>query len=208
MSRSKRVFKSILKRLPDLVLCKNMLVVPPTEHIVRGFLLESTSEKDRVYLWKVVAPLLRPMSSVILDYSNRVSGNEVDLYIRKDAFEQSVENIRNIVCDHIGYLREVRQPHDFLRHTSWVVDGSPLMARFDQALIHYVIGNMQQSVKALRALDKEVDQWDGARQQYIGPLLKQIVREIDEDPVRLAALLSRWESENIERLGLQASRAQ
>jgi hypothetical protein len=87
-----------------------------------------------------------------------------------------------------------------------VVDGSPLLARFDQALIHYVIGNVQQSVRALRALDKEVDQWDARRQEYIGPLLKQVVREIDKDPAGLAALLTEWESQNVERLGLQPSR--
>lgn len=206
MSRSRRLFRLIQKKLPGLVLCKSMLVVPPTEHIVRGFLLEATSEKDRVYLWKVVTPLLRPMRHVILNFSARISGNEPELYVRRDAFEQSAETIRNIISEHIEYLRGVRYPHDFLRHASWVVEGSPVLERFDQALIHYVIGNVQQSVKALRALDKEVDRWDAPRQQYIGPLLKQIVREIDEDPARLAAVLAKWESENIERLGLQASR--
>jgi hypothetical protein len=206
MSRAKRLFRLIQKKLPGLILCKDMLVVPPTEHIVRGFLLEATSEKDRVYLWKVVAPLLRPIRSIILTYSDRISGNEPELYVRRDAFEQSAENIRNIISEHIDYLRGVRYPQDFLRHASWVVDGSPLRARFDQALIHYLIGNVQQSVKTLRGLDKEVDQWDAERREHIGPLLKQVVREIDEDPARLAALLAKWESENIERLGLQASR--
>ena len=68
MSRSRRLFRWIQKKLPGLVLCKSMLVVPPTEHIVRGFLLEATSEKDKVYLWKVVTPLLRPMRHVILNF--------------------------------------------------------------------------------------------------------------------------------------------
>jgi hypothetical protein len=206
MSRSRRLFRLIQKKLPGLVLCKSMLVVPPTEHIVRGFLLEATSEKDRVYLWKVVTPLLRPMRHVILNFSTRISGNEPELYVRRDAFEQSAETIRNIISEHIEYLRRVRYPHDFLRHACWVVEGSPVLERFDQALIHYVIGNVSHATKVLRALDQEVDQWDAARQQYIGPLLKQIVREIDKDPARLAALLSEWEQQNVERLGLLPSR--
>src|SRR5713101_2699388 len=140
MSRSKRLFRLIRKDLSGLMLCKDMLVVPPTEHLVRGFLLEATSEKDRVYLWKVVAPLLRPITSVILDYSHRISGSEPELYVRRDAFEQSAEIIRNIISEHIEYLQGARHTHDFLRHAGWVVDGSPLLARFDQALIHYVIG--------------------------------------------------------------------
>ena len=101
MSRSKRLFRWIQKNLPGLVLCKDMLVVPPTEHIVRGFVLEATSQKERVYLWKVVTPLLRPIGSVILNYSDRISGTEKELYIKKDAFEQSAENIRNIISKHI-----------------------------------------------------------------------------------------------------------
>jgi hypothetical protein len=206
MSRSKRLFKLIEKGLPGLLLCKDMLVVPPTEHIVRGFMLEATSERERVYLWRIVAPLLRPGGRVILEYSNRISGDELELYVRRDAFEQSAMNIRNIVSDHVEYLRGVRYPHDFLRHASWVVDGSPVMARLDQALIHYVIGNVQYSVGVLRALDKEVDRWDARRQEYIGPLLKEIVGTIDKDPEGLKPLLHAWESENVERLGLGPSR--
>jgi hypothetical protein len=206
MSRSKRLFRWIQKNLSGLVLCKDMLVVPPTEHIVRGFLLEATSQKERVYLWKVVTPLLRPIDSVILTYSNRISGTEKELYIKKDAFEQSAENIRNIISKHIDSLRRIRHPHDFLRHACWVADGSPALQRLDQALVHYLIGNVRQAVKALRALEEEVDQWDSRRQEYIGPLLKQIVREIDANPAGLTARLSKWESENVERLGLQPSR--
>jgi hypothetical protein len=206
MSRSKRLFRWIQKNLPGLVLCKDMLVVPPTEHIVRGFVLEATSQKERVYLWKVVTPLLRPIGSVILNYSDRISGTEKELYIKKDAFEQSAENIRNIISKHIDSLRRIQRPHDFLRHACWVVDGSPALERLDQALVHYLIGNVRQAVKALRALEEEVDQWDLRRQEYIGPLLKQIVREIDANSAGLTSLLSKWESENVERLGLQPSR--
>jgi hypothetical protein len=206
MSRSKRLFKWIQRRLPELLLCKDMLVVPPTEHLVRGFLLEATSERDRVYLWKVVTPLLRPLRTVILSYSDRIQGEEPELYIRRDAFEQSAEKVRDIISGHIEYLRGIRRPHDFLRHAGWVVEGSPLLQRFDQALIHYIIGNVQQSVKVLRALDKEVDSWDARRQEYIGPLLKRVVQEVDKDPAGVRPLLEQWENENVERLGLQPSR--
>jgi hypothetical protein len=183
-----------------------MLVVPPTEHIVRGFLLEATAERDRVYLWKVVTPLLRPIRHVTLDYSERIFGAEPTLYIRRDAFEASAEMVREIIGGHVEYLRGVRHPHDFLRHASWVVEGSPLLARLDQALIHYVIGNVPQSVRVLRALDKEADDWDSGRREYVGPLLKQIVGTIDKDPAALAGLLREWEEPNVERLGLQPSR--
>jgi len=206
MSRSKRLFSWVQKRLPGLTLCKDMLVVPPTGHIVKGFLLEATSEKERVYLWKVVTPLLRPMTSAVLDYSDRISGREPELYVRKDAFEESARKICDLISAQLERLRGIQHPHDFLRHAAWIQDGSPVLARFDQALMSYLAGNVGHSVDVLRALDAEVDQWDARRQQYIRPLLKRIVREIDKDPAGLTALLLEWESQNVERLGLQSSR--
>jgi hypothetical protein len=200
------LFKRIQKKLPQLVLCKDMLVVPPTEHIVRGFLLEATSQKGRVYLWKVVTPLLRPMSSVVLNYSSRISGSEPELYIRDSAFEEAAEKVGEIVNEHIEYLKEIRCPRDFLRHADWVVGRSPALARLDQALVRYIAGDVQQSVMALRALDEEVAQWDEQRRRYLGPLLKQIMREMNTDPERLQGLLVDWENANVEKLGLQPSR--
>jgi hypothetical protein len=81
MSRSTRIFRLIARDLPGVVLCKDMLVVVPTERILRGFLLETTTERDRVYLWKVVTPLYRPMRHVILDYSDRIPETGDDVYI-------------------------------------------------------------------------------------------------------------------------------
>jgi hypothetical protein len=199
------VFKFAQKKLPGFVLCKDMLVVPPTEHIVRGFLLEATAEKDRVYLWKVVTPLLRPMRYVVLDYSERIFGAEPTLYIRRDAFEESAEMVRQIIGGHIEYLRGVRRPADFLRHTSRVAEG-PLLARLDRALMHYVAGDVPQAASMLRALDEEADGWDSGRREYVGPLLKQTVHAIDQGPDAFGGLLREWEEQNVERLGLQPSR--
>jgi hypothetical protein len=149
--------------------------------------------------------LLRPIRYVILDYSERIFGAEPTLYIRRDAFEESAEMVREIIGGHLEYLRGVRRPADFLRHTTRVMEG-PLLARLDRALIHYVIGNVPEASRVLRALDEEVDSWDSGRREYVGPLLKQIVRTIDEDPTALAGLLREWEEQNVERLGLQPSR--
>jgi hypothetical protein len=206
MSRSKRVFRLIQKRLSGVVLCKDMLVVPPTEHIVRGFLLETTTEKNRVYLWRVVAPLYRPMSGIILNYSDRIP-KDGEVYIDRDDYEKSADRIRAIISGrHIEYLQGIRRPQDFLEHASWIGDGSPILNRLDRALTHYLLGNVQQSTAALRTLDEEVDQLEARQQQYIGPLLKQAMRQIDKDPADLTALLDEWENQNVERFALGPSR--
>jgi hypothetical protein len=207
MSRSKRVFRLIQKRLSGVVLCRDMLVVPPTEHIVRGFLLEPTREKNRVYLWRVVAPLYRPMTGVVLNYSNRIPEDGEEIYIDGDDYEKSADRIRAIIRGrHIEYLHGIRRPQDFLEHASWIGNDSPILNRIDRALTQYLLGNMQQSINALQALSEEVDQLEARQQQYIGPLLKRAVREIARDPAGLTALLNEWENQNIERFELEASR--
>src|SRR2546423_9814410 len=98
MSRSRRIFERIEASLPDLVRCRDMLVVPPTRHLVRGFLLEATTEKGRVYLWRVVTPLYRPISSIILDYSDRIPKSG-EIYVKNDAPQESADLIRGIIGD-------------------------------------------------------------------------------------------------------------
>jgi hypothetical protein len=204
MSRSRRLFKLIEPTLPGVVLCKDMLVVTPTRHIVRGFLLETTTEKGRVYLWRVVTPLHRPIRSVILNYSDRIPETG-EIYIKPDALQQSADHIRAIIEQHVAYLRSIETTADFLRHASWIVDGSPILSRIDRALALYLAGDASRSAESLRALKAEADRLDARRREYIGPILEQIVRALDADAGSVAALLEKWESENIERLGLQAS---
>jgi hypothetical protein len=205
MSRSRRLFKLIEPTLPGVVLCKDMLVVTPTRHIVRGFLLETTTEKGRVYLWCVITPLHRPISSVILNYSDRIPETG-EIYIKPDALQESADHIRAIIEQHVAYLRTIETPADFLRHASWIVDGSPILSRIDRALALYLAGDTSRSTESLRALKAEADRLDARRREYIGPVLEQIVHAFDTDPRSVAPLLEKWESQNVERLGLQASR--
>jgi hypothetical protein len=151
--------------------------------------------------------LYRPIGSIILSYSERISGSQSEIYLNRDDYKKSADDILAIIAGpHIEYLQKVRRPQDFLRHTSWIVDGSPALNRLDHALTHCLIGNTRYAIDVLRAVDREVDQWDAARQKYIQPLMKQLMRQIDEDPAGLTALLNKWENENVERLGLQPSR--
>lgn len=203
MSRSRTIFKRIAATLPDLMLCKDMLVVPPTRHLVRGFQLEATSEKGRVYLWRVVTPLYRRIGHVILDYSIRIP-ERGELYIKDPG--ESASLIGQIIKDHIAYLRSVETPADFLRHASWIGEGSNILHRLDRALTLYLMGEMKLGMDLLRALKAEVDQLDERRREYVGPLLNEVVRAFEPGPAGLQVLLEQWENQNIQRFELQLTR--
>jgi hypothetical protein len=205
MSRSKKIFAMIQKGLPGIELCKDMLVVPPTEHILRGFLIENTTERGRVYVWRVVTPLHRPMSSIILDYSDRIPQSGGDIYI-KDTSQESANAIRAIVGEHLGYLRGVRRPEDFFRHIARMIGNSSINFRFDLALTYYRIGDIGQCRDMLRILTLDVDKLDRKLRMPVDQAIKQAADQMASEPDALGRLLDRWENENIERLGLLASR--
>jgi predicted Zn-dependent protease len=185
-----------------------MLVVAPTEHILRGFVIETTTEKDHVYLWRVVDPLHRPKSRVGLSYSNRISAgaNGEKFRISANADDESAEFMAEHIVEHLPSLQKIRYPHDFLRHVSWRMGSREHLFRLDLALIQYRIGNVRQAIGLLKELDIEVDQLDEARQAYIRPIIKRALHEIETNPNGLMPLLDEWEEQNIRALDLQKSR--
>jgi hypothetical protein len=207
MNRSKRIFKVIEKNVPGTVLCNNVLVVCPTEYIVRGFLLEATSEKGRVYLWKVVAPLYRPMSHLILTYGNRIPESGEEIILDENTYAKSIANIQSIISGSpIEYLRSISSPEDFLRHIRWVGEGSPIWPRVDRALTLYLAGRVRHSIDLLRSLNDEIEHMDIQRKKYFAPVIDRVLHEVDKSPSGLAALLDEWVDRNVDSLGLRASR--
>jgi hypothetical protein len=208
MSRSQRILKLLARELPGVILCKDMLVVSPTERIVRGFTLEGTSEKDRVYVWRVVAPLYRKASRAILEYSKRIPLTGEDVFIRKGGYPEAAAALSRMIVDegHLSFLQTISTPQDFLRHADWIEVNSPHWQRFDHALTRFLVGDPE-AQRSLRELDREIDALDAARQRNIRPLSKCVIDALDRGDDALHALLSQWTTENIETLALKPSRA-
>src|SRR5690242_10850305 len=97
MSMSRTALKRVQKSLPQLRLCKDKLVLPPTGHVVRGFMLDGTPYKGTFYLWNWVSPLFR----VTLDYSTRMPG---DVHLSKEKPGESETAITGIVSGRLAYL--------------------------------------------------------------------------------------------------------
>ncbi len=211
MGRSSRVFSLIERAMPGAATCGRMLVVSPPRRLLKGFLMETTTKKGRVYVWRVVTPLFRPLSGISLNYSMRVfDGAGVDV----DPLDlpASAETIRKgVETEHVDYLRALRTIEDFSRHAFANVKAEPgaelpevwLPTWIDFALTQFLLGNEGPAIGSLRRLDRKVDRMDDAHRLRMSPTIKTLLRTYDENPLDVVPLLDRWEAENIDRLRLQ-----
>jgi hypothetical protein len=194
MSIKRKTLQLIQRRLKGTQLCKDVLVVLPTEHILRGFLFERTLSKDMYYLWRVITPLYKPANPVFLTYSKRLSKSRY-FRLTRETLDETAEHIASIMSPgHLGYLRRVRGPKEFLKHVGWMAGNANF--RVDLALTHYLLGNVDQCIKILERLPLE---------DLPPPFRVHIVpffTELRTSPADAAARLQAWERENVERLGL------
>ena len=63
MSIQRETLRLIQGDLKGTRLCGDVLVVLPTEHLLRGFVFERTLEKEMYYLWRVTKPGLNQTRS-------------------------------------------------------------------------------------------------------------------------------------------------
>ena len=196
MSIKLKTLRLIQRRLKGTQLCKDVLVVLPTEHILRGFLFERTLSKDMYYLWRVITPLYMPANLLFLDYSKRISKGGY-LRLTREGLDETAERIASIMSPgHLSYLRRVRGPKEFLKHVGWMAGNTTLNFRVDLALTHYLLGNVDQCIKILERLPLE---------NLAAPIRSNIVpffAELRTSPADAASRLQAWERETVERLGL------
>ena len=196
MSIKLKTLRLIQRRLKGTQLCKDVLVVLPTEHILRGFLFDRTLSKDMYYLWRVITPLYKPANPVFLTYSKRISKGGY-LRLTREGLDETAERIASIMSPgHLSYLRRVRGPKEFLKHVGWMAGNTGLNFRVDLALTHYLLGNVDQCIKILERLPLE---------DLPPPFRVHIVpffTELRTRPADAACRLQAWERENVERLGL------
>ena len=196
MSIKRKTLQLIQRRLKGTQLCKDVLVVLPTEHILRGFAFERTLSKDMYYLWRVITPLYRPANPVFLTYSDRISKGGY-LRLTREGLDETAERIASIMSPgHLSYLRRVRGPKEFLKHVGWMAGNTMLNFRVDLALTHYLLGNVDQCVKILERLPLE---------DLPPPFRVHIVpffAELRTSPADAASRLQAWERDTVERLGL------
>lgn len=214
MSRSKRMLKLLQRQVLGTIVCKDVLVVLPIEYFIKGFLLETTIERDMVYLWRVIMPLYCPTIGLNLDYSERIYDRQ-KVYIDRQDYPGSAERVLRIIgSEHVDYLRSIRTPEDFLRRHAPALGDRPIVPSdisqlrwrdFVHALTHYLVGNVSASLDAIRQMDAEIARNEERWRLYrlMKEPVKRFLHEAEASPSRGRALMDHWVNENIEKFGLQ-----
>ena len=175
-------------------------------------MLETTSAKDVVYVWRVIMPLYRP--SELLEHSERITY----VHVNRKAYEESAQVIDDIIAPHIPALREIADAGDFLKHVAPKIGWGSTNFNFDLALTYLRAGDVDQATSLLNKLPVEIDEFYEAYRQQMPELkmkptphddfLKQTASRIVLDPAGAAVLLDAWVEQHVETLGLQATRPQ
>ncbi len=209
MSRAKRIFKLIAARHPDLILCQDRLVVVPTDQILRGFLLDTTSSKDMVNVVCLVMPLYQPREHEYLQYSSVIAYTHVD----RKAYQESADKIDSIITPHISILRGISRARDFLRHIDRMIGNDSVSIQFDLALTYHRIGDVERAISIMKTLGPAIDRWYEAYgwQKKAGgnpfeDLVIQTAQRMIADPVGFAAVLDEWQEVNVRMFALQPTR--
>jgi hypothetical protein len=202
MSISGRALKHLEKSFGDLRLCKNILVVLPTDHIIRCFMFERTPYKGLFYFWRVVSPLYTQRPYVTLRYSKRLA-EAAYIDLGEAAFDQSVQDLRQIIAQgQLDDLRSIGDPQAFLDRFggAFVNEGyTPLMNPFDAALTYYLVGNVRFCLEILNDFASE-DLGPGRVDIHLSA--RDLARDMRIDPAAGMAKIRALEKINAERLAL------
>jgi hypothetical protein len=190
-----RALKLLHKSLPALQMGHDLLFVPPVEHILRCFSLETRFEmKGEVYLWRVVIPLYRPPTCLILNYADRLLGGEKVSVLEAD-LDQTVDRLARVISQgELDYLKSIQSPQDFLQKIDWNSLPSSPNYRLDLALTHYMAGNVPACLDILEQVvsAKLSPRWaDNVR------LARELVEELKVNPVAFRRRIETWEEKNI-----------
>src|SRR4051812_9904464 len=91
MTKLSRKFSNLVaKNIHNVEVIEDKVIFLPTKHIVRGFFLEKTPDKNEFYMWNIVVPLFCVyMPNMTLNYSDRFS-------LEDDRIEEKINISENV----------------------------------------------------------------------------------------------------------------
>ncbi len=192
---AERALKILHRSVPALRMGNDVLFVPPAEHVLRCFMLEPIFEmKGAVHFWRVVMPLYRPPTHLILNYADCLLGGEKISVLEPDLAQTVDRLVRVISQGELDYLKGIRTPEEFLQKIDWSHLPSSPNYRMDLALTHYMTGDVPACLKVLEQVvsAKVSARWAGSIK-----LAQELLEELKVDDSALARRIEDWETINI-----------
>lgn len=191
----KRALKLLHKSVPTLRMGYDLLFVPPVEHILRCFVLETSfGMKGMAYFWRAIIPLYRPSPFLILNYADRLLGGE-RVSLLESELDQTIDRLVQVISQgELDYLKDIQSPQDFLQKIDWGCRPCSPNYRVDLALTQYMTGNASACLDTLGQVvsAKLSPRWaDSVR------LAKELVEELKVNPSALDGRIKAWEERNI-----------
>jgi hypothetical protein len=198
MSRLKKMNGLLAKRIPALAVCAGRLVVTPTDDVYRSFLIDTTSERNLVYVVAAVAPLYSYLPATALNFGNRLNGPVTGkFYINPDRYEESADIIAEAISAEMPRLKQVTKASSFLEYISWRVGSRTPNVMLQFALTHYRIGNQKEAARIFADVRPALEDQMPVNRVRFETLLAQIERELANGPQGLEQLMEEWKVANI-----------
>jgi len=190
-----RALKLLHKSLPTLRMGHDILFVPPVEHILRCFTLETRLDmKGTAYFWRVVMPLYRPPCFLVLNYADRLLGGD-RVSLAEPDLGRTIDRLMQVISENeLDCLKGIQSPSHFLQYVDWKCRPSSPNYRLDMALSQYMTGNVPACLETLEQLvsAKHSPRWvDSVR------LARQLIEELKVNPSALDQRIRTWEERNM-----------
>jgi hypothetical protein len=199
---AERALKVLHRSLPALRMGHDLLFVQPIGHVLQCFTLETNLEmKGAAYFWRVIMPLYRPPTFLVLNYADRLLGGEKVSLLEPD-LAQTVERLaRAISQSELDRLKGIRTPEEFLHKIDWSRLPSSPNYRMDLALTHYMTGNVP---ACLKVLEQVVSAKLSPRWADSVKLAQELLDELKVDTSALARRIEAWEASKVRWFHLES----
>jgi hypothetical protein len=192
----------VCDRLTDFELIQDLLLMRPTEHIVRGFIFERSSAKDHFYLLRLISPLFSPVTpNLSLNYSDRISldGRTVaHLHVQGEKCGELEKILQVLDFKQVPVLRSVTGPEGFIRYCSELTI-SRVNMKLELAIAHCLV----EDTSAGKALMTEVfSETRGEEHPFFVEVREQTQRVFDALEAghhEFHSLIREFENQNVRR---------
>ena len=157
------------------------------------------------YLWRLVLPLYRFNSRLVLNYSQRVPRGDY-VHLSREAPEQSAVDVARIISEDMPKLEVIREPRDFLDYVGWMIGNESPAFLLDLGVTYFLVGQSHEAVSVLGEIPAEIDKnfsmYERGSEGFehftkMRRLAIQLTQDIRSNPPAASQTISEWERKNI-----------